>query len=412
MDISATEGPPVELDHNVARQKKSVRFLETNENELAHRRGSIHEELCQMDKMKSRSTNQMKPIMLSLTERPPPVFSLTSFTDPDNTSTLFSEVNLEAAAKSEMEIDQDIDRLLEKSKSNENVVPDQSRPKDSFGTLRERRMTVFEHQLLEFRHSETAKTSIKHNLQRLSTYMCVMSVLAATLAIVDLEHSYMYGINARLLANASIPNVTSVAEVIATNVGIGLKACVSLVALLMCVLLYEYFHQHCRYLIVKHYLPMGATVLTSPDRWSFLFEFVLCAFHLPPLTEQYVPNELQLVCFMRLYLIARYTREHNHMAFSKSTRFLASVLQTELGAGFLVKTFFIKWPFIMIMIFYCLNLFGVGYVVFAIDRVFNPTQHNPLLVSNGLIFNRHVSIPRHYKIYLNNLVFLCSNVHQ
>ncbi len=242
-------------------------------------------------------------------------------------------------------------------------------------------MTLFEHQLLEFRHSETAKTSIKQNMQRLSSYLFAMAVLAVGLAIADLELSYSFRYNISLFVNASAQNDTT-ALVGYSRAGIGLKTCVTLVSLGTCGLLYAYFHQHCRYLIIKHCLPKGASVFTSPDLLNFLMEFALCIFHLPPLTDQCLPNELQLLIFLRLYLVTRYTREHNHMAFSKSTRFLASVLQTELGSGFLIKTFVIKWPFAMIGIFYCLNLFGVGYLVFAIDRAFSPMQHNSLLVGN------------------------------
>ncbi|XP_071803842.1 small conductance calcium-activated potassium channel protein 2-like isoform X2 [Asterias amurensis] len=358
--------------------------MEIDESELYHRRGSIHDELSQMDSMKSRSS-RVKQRNLSLADRAPPVFSLTSFTEPGNTSTLFPGVNPQKVANSEEEVDKEIDRFLdEDSTAGDDVADNSFSHKDSVGRLQKRRMTLFDHQLLEFRHSETAKTSIKQKMQRLSSYLFAMAVLAVGLAIADLELSYSFQYNISLFVNASsVLNDTTlrIGSRSAGSAGIGLKTCVTLVSFVTCGLLYAYFHQHCRFLIVKHCLPKGASVFTSPGLMNFFMEFALCIFHLPPVADHFLPNELQLLVFLRLYLVARYTREHNHMAFSKSTRFLASVLQTELGSGFLVKTFFIKWPFAMIAIFYCLNLFGVGYLVFAIDRAFSPLQHNSLLDS-------------------------------
>ncbi|XP_038048198.1 uncharacterized protein LOC119722224 [Patiria miniata] len=373
---SSSEGTEVDSASvpKAAHQKKSVRFLIVEENHRMHG-GSIHEELCQMDKLKSRSVGRIQPRNVSLADRPPPVFSITSITDTEP-QPLFSAA-VKAAVDSQREIDERIDRFVEapESPAEDAEVHPKIHPKGSKERLQERRMTVFQHQLLEFRHSETAKTELKLRLQRLSTFLCAAAILAVALAIIDLEYSYSHGTNAIISNSSTFYPVSTGAQAF----GICLKVGITLVSVLTCVLLYLYFHQHCRFLIVKHHLPLGATVFTSPDRWSFVAEVVLCIFHVPPLTEVFIPNELQLVSFLRLYLVGRYMREHNHMAFSKSTRFLASVLQTELGAGFLVKTFFIKWPFRMVGICYCLNLFGVGYLVFSIDRLFSPLQCNPLL---------------------------------
>ena len=108
-----------EPDHKAAapHKKKSVRFMEIDESELYHHRGSIHDELSQMDRMKPRSSTQVKQKNLSLADRAPPVFSLTSFTEPGNTSTLFPGVNPQKVANSEEEVDKEIDRFLEESTS-------------------------------------------------------------------------------------------------------------------------------------------------------------------------------------------------------------------------------------------------------------------------------------------------------
>ncbi|XP_022101169.1 small conductance calcium-activated potassium channel protein-like isoform X2 [Acanthaster planci] len=355
---------------NAARQK-SVRFLDVEDNHTMHR-GSIHEELCRMDQMKCQGTGKTRSRTISLADRPPPVFSITSIRNTEPQPLFSAAMNPQAAADSKREIDERIDHLLEESRASEDVLW----PKGSKERLQERRMTVFQHQLLEFRNIEAAKTELKLRLQKLSTFLCAASILAVILGITDLEYSYSHGVN----ANTS--NSTAFFYPVSNEAGalaICLKAGISLLSVLTCVLLYLYFHQHCRFLIIKHHLPLGATVFTCPERWRFLAEIVLCIFHVPPLTEVFLPNELQLTSFLRLYLVFRYMREHNHMAFSKSTRFLASVLQTELGAGFLVKTFFLKWPFRMVGICYCLNLFGVGYLVFSIDRRFSPSHYNPLL---------------------------------
>ncbi|XP_077862808.1 small conductance calcium-activated potassium channel protein 2-like [Saccoglossus kowalevskii] len=149
---------------------------------------------------------------------------------------------------------------------------------------------------------------------------------------------------------------------------IGLKSAVSFITILTVGALYYYYNQQTKMLIIKHHLPDNSTVLASPLRTFYLVELCICASHVPPLLEFYIPEELQLCIFLRFYLTARYMREHNDMAKSKSTRFLASVLQTELHSSFLIKTYFLKHPFLMILIFYCLNIFGVAYAVFCFDR--------------------------------------------
>ncbi|XP_070558128.1 intermediate conductance calcium-activated potassium channel protein 4-like [Ptychodera flava] len=154
-----------------------------------------------------------------------------------------------------------------------------------------------------------------------------------------------------------------------------LKIAISVDSVLTVAALYYFYYKQCRMLIIKHHLPETATVLTSPLRGYYLVELFVCAFHVPPLLDTYVPAELQLLIFLRFYLTARYMREHNEMAKSKSTRFLASVMQTELQSSFLIKSYFLKHPFVMIFIFYCLNIFGVGYAVFAFDRASSRDNH-------------------------------------
>ena len=153
------------------------------------------------------------------------------------------------------------------------------------GRLQKRRMTLFDHQLLEFRHSETAKTSIKQKMQRLSSYLFAMAVLAVGLAIADLELSYSFQYNISLFVNASSVLNDTTSRIGSRSAGIGLKTCVTLVSFVTCGLLYAYFHQHCRFLIVKHCLPKGASVFTSPGLMNFFMEFALCLFHLPPVAS-------------------------------------------------------------------------------------------------------------------------------
>ena len=61
---------------------------------------------------------------------------------------------------------------------------------------------------------------------------------------------------------------------------------------------------------------------------------------------------------------------------NQATALFASVTQTEISSIFLVKAYFLKFPFRLIFTFYSLNIFLGGYFVYVIDRA-----HNTYLVS-------------------------------
>ncbi|XP_072176697.1 uncharacterized protein [Diadema setosum] len=254
-------------------------------------------------------------------------------------------------------------------------IADTESSNPSYETLGKRHLNAFAAQIEDFKKGEVAKTCVRRVLGRLSSVLCFLSMLTCIFTIADLEMSYKCGTAYSIRTFKQSTNVTEGSSAYPVI----MKSFVTSGSVLMCIILIIHYHFQCRYLIIVHQLPTNATVITSPLRNSFLLELLLCFVHVPPYFDALVPSELQLSVFLRLYLTARYMKEHNEMMRTKSTRFLASVLKTELTSGYLIKTFFLKRPFVMITICYILNLVGSGYLVFAMDRYDNPSHHNSFL---------------------------------
>lgn len=233
----------------------------------------------------------------------------------------------------------------------------------------------FDRQTIQsFRDADAAKKYFKRRAKMLSCAACVMGLFAVVLALVDIELT-IRGVDT---SEDLSPNDL---RVILNNpyrlAAVVVKSLLSVLSLLTSITIYQMNVNELKYLVVKNiYHESERFVMTSLFP-SCLLEVAVCLFHVPPLLDYYgLPYELQLLVFLRLYLIAKYVREHNMFVDNQATALFASVTQTEISSIFLVKAYFLKFPFRLILTFYLLNIFLGGYFVHVIERT-----HNTYLVS-------------------------------
>ncbi|CBY13606.1 unnamed protein product [Oikopleura dioica] len=62
-------------------------------------------------------------------------------------------------------------------------------------------------------------------------------------------------------------------------------------------------------------------------------------------------------------------REHHPMRYHRMTEILKTVASVKLSSTFLLKSYFLKKPLPMLMALYLFNVFAVGYIVFALERL-------------------------------------------
>ena len=213
---------------------------------------------------------------------------------------------------------------------------------------------------------EIVRKIILQHLQRCSTVACWLGFIAATLAVIDVEVTHRLHLKAgerreKLnFDNLTASEVTSVLT----------KCIISLLTLLMCLNVYLTYVSICKFNIARNLLPDSATVFNSNLLVYYLLESVMCLFHVPPLADRYlgISYKMQLIVLVRMYVIARYMKEHNQFTRNKTCLFLASVTRTELTNMFLFKTFLKKMPFRVIVTTYLLNIFLGAYVIYVIEE--------------------------------------------
>ena len=157
----------------------------------------------------------------------------------------------------------------------------------------------------------------------------------------------------------------------------------------MGLLIWWYAELERRLLVIRHHLMEEIGLMQSPLSRYYFFELCLSMIHLPPYTQMF--NEFQLVMFCRLihvvkfgvffeyfelsetfsqYLtLKKFMREHHPMRYNRMTEVLKVVSQTKLSTSFLVKSYFLKSPGISLFIIYLFNVFIIGYIVYALERV-------------------------------------------
>lgn len=215
------------------------------------------------------------------------------------------------------------------------------------------------------------KKIILEHLKKCSTVACWLGLVVAVLVIIDVEvtHRSRKGDEARggserlSLEELEELNVSEITAVVT-------KSIISLLTLLMCSNVYLTYTSICKFDIARNLLPGSATVFNSKLLSYFLSESLLCLLHIPPLVDRYfdISYKLQLFVLFRLYVVARYMKEHNQFTRNKTCLFLASVTETELSNMFLFKTFLKKMPFRVIVTAYFLNIFLGAYVIHIIEE--------------------------------------------
>lgn len=231
------------------------------------------------------------------------------------------------------------------------------------------RLDAFDQTILSFRECDAAKKFFKRKIKMLSTCACAMGLLSVVLALVDIELTIRgTDTNENLSPNdlrAIFDNPFRLAAVV-------VKSTLSLLSLLTSMTIYRINVNELHYLVVRNIYHESENFVMTSLFPSCLLEVAVCLFHVPPLLDYYgMPYELQLLVFLRLYLIAKYTKEHNMFVDNQATALFASVTQTEISSIFLVKAYFLKFPFRLIFTFYSLNIFLGGYFVYVIDRAHN-----------------------------------------
>lgn len=232
----------------------------------------------------------------------------------------------------------------------------------------------FDQAIQTFKDTDTAKKYYKRKTKMLSSAAAVMGILAVALALLDIELTIRGTDTAQDLSAMDLSVILNNPFRLSAAV---VKSSLSVLSLLTSITIYRMNVNELRYLVVRNiYLRSEKFVMTSLFP-TCLAEVAICLFHVPPFLDHYgMPYELQLLVFLRLYLIAKYVKEHNMFVDNQATAVFASVTQTEISSVFLVKAYFLKFPFRLIFTFYLLNIFLGGYFVYVIERT-----HNAYLVS-------------------------------
>ena len=236
-----------------------------------------------------------------------------------------------------------------------------------------------------FQLQEKEKTAVRKNLKWHATFLFFLAVLATGIVLLDTQIKVQWDKQRTFLSSldtVASQNTTdqrrdsdlqTELDKLDTykNAGIGLKAFLSFVSVLTCISLLYYYKNLFRMKKVRHFFPQKMSfVRATPLMKKYMIECFICFFHVPPYLDLYVevPNEVQIFVLLRLYLLGRYLKEKHELMNSQSTRFLASVTKTELTSMFLFKTFFMQYPFQMILLAYVILLFIGGYGVWMIEN--------------------------------------------
>ena len=239
----------------------------------------------------------------------------------------------------------------------------------------------FKEDLIGFQYIENQKTIIRKNQKRYALLLFICGLLSTGIVIVDTQISGSLKIQRdnykKALYNLSLFNMSK--ELLSEEYAqIHLfsilekfsKSFLSVLSLALCIILYYYYQNLLGLKIIRNFLPKGISLVRATPLFKrFLIECLVCIFHIPPFVSSYVsiPFQLQLFAFIRLYHIVRYLKERHELMNSHATRFLASVTKTELTSMFLFKTFFMQYPFHIILLAYIILLFVGGYAVWLIE---------------------------------------------
>lgn len=264
----------------------------------------------------------------------------------------------------------------------------------------------FGEDITDFHGIEQQKTMVRKRLKFYATLLFFLAVIATALALVDTQMTIKWEREMDVLKNARVnetfPKISghkfkTVKESLYTYrvIGITMKSLISVVSIATCFALYLYYKNLFYLKTVRFFYPKDMSFFrATPLVKKMLIECCICILHVPPFMDYVVaiPNQVQVLVFLRLYLLGRYIKEKHELMNSQSTRFLASVTKTELTSMFLFKTFFMQYPFQMILLAYVILLFIGGYGVWLIEERYSylVSNHFALFICFVCIFSDFV----------------------
>lgn len=134
--------------------------------------------------------------------------------------------------------------------------------------------------------------------------------------------------------------------------------------------LFWYYELEMRLLVAKKHLDDGVTLFSSPLRWNLILEIIATGIHRPTFLNTRLQNEFQLTAIFRLYHIVKFLREHHPMRYHRMTEILKTVASVKLSSTFLIKSYFMKKPLVMLLVIYGCNIILLSYVVYVLERKF------------------------------------------
>ncbi|CAG5080528.1 Oidioi.mRNA.OKI2018_I69.PAR.g9631.t1.cds [Oikopleura dioica] len=270
--------------------------------------------------------------------------------------------------------------------------PFKKRRKRSFSTeffLRARQWR----DVAEFERKELLKVRVYRSLRQASAALLAVAVITVVFSILDIELNYkekgdIVGVveDTCVVKNPGCQfswneNATQNSSILENNPGqqtkrhffkalaFAVRVTISVLTVLTVGLIWWYSELERRLLVVRHHLSDSVNLFFSPLAGALYAELILCVIHLPPGFPKFFPTEMQLVTFARLYHIVKYMREHHPMRYHRMTEILKTVASVKLSSTFLLKSYFLKKPLPMLMALYLFNVFAVGYIVFALERL-------------------------------------------
>ena len=225
--------------------------------------------------------------------------------------------------------------------------------------------------VLEFKNLETAKSHIKETLKKYSTILFALGAIAGFLSIIDSQITIW---RRRIVLRIREDNKTTLSTLntldVYTGIQVSARSAISILSVTTAIYLYIYYSHVHTLAVIRNIIPPNSGFWFSKLALLFFVELLVCLVHIPPGIHIF-PEEAQLIVFSRFYLIARFLKQKHKLMNSKSTRFLASVTKTDLSSVFLLKTYFMRNPFILIISTYMITVLFGGYAVYLVEKKFS-----------------------------------------
>ena len=237
--------------------------------------------------------------------------------------------------------------------------------------------------LLEFKNIETAKSHVRETLKKYSTILFALGAIAGFLSIIDSQITIW---RRKKILKIKSMNETVLKDLdtldLYTGIQISARSAITILSVTTTIYLYIYYSHLHTLSILRNISPPNHGFWLSKMAILFVVEALVCLVHIPPGINMF-PEEAQLIVFSRFYLIARFLKQKHKLMNSKSTRFLASVTKTDLSSVFLLKTYFMRNPFLLIISTYLITVVFGGYAVYLVEKQKSYlVSMNPLIIFN------------------------------